>query len=176
MRTASACNVAFKPLQHGHVVPTRRLHTLQPLRRDVALLRHAPQPRQAVRLAASARPELELSELTAIGPLDGRATRNAIYDMRLYCFYFLLYYFSALGSCPPLRRYSSKLASLRGIFSEFALIKFRVLVEVRWLQALSRIPGVVEVPPFSAEANAFLDAIAAQFSPADALEARAAAP
>ena len=33
------------------------------------------------------------------------------------------------------RRYASKVAPLRAIFSEYALIKFRVMVEVRWLQA-----------------------------------------
>lgn len=33
------------------------------------------------------------------------------------------------------RRYASKVAGLRDIFSEYALIKYRVLVEVRWLQA-----------------------------------------
>lgn len=34
------------------------------------------------------------------------------------------------------------MAALRPIFSEFGLIRFRVIVEIRWLQALSRIPEV----------------------------------
>ncbi len=38
------------------------------------------------------------------------------------------------------RRYGSKVAGLRGIFSEYGLIKRRVLVEVRWLQQLAAIP------------------------------------
>ena len=38
------------------------------------------------------------------------------------------------------RRYGSKLAGLRDIFSEYGLIKRRVLVEVRWLQQLAAIP------------------------------------
>ena len=46
-------------------------------------------------------------------------------------------------------RYASKVAELRPIFSEFGLMRFRVLVEVRWLQALARHPGIPELPPFS---------------------------
>jgi len=65
-------------------------------------------------------------------------------------------------------RYSSKVADLRPIFSEFGLIKYRSLVEVRWLQALSIQENITEVPEFSAEANARLDAIIDDFSVADA--------
>ena len=65
-------------------------------------------------------------------------------------------------------RYGSKTAILRDIFSEFGLIKFRVQVEVRWLQKLAQTDGIAEVPAFSAEANAHLDAIVANFCEADA--------
>ena len=65
-------------------------------------------------------------------------------------------------------RYGSKTAILRDIFSEFGLIKFRVQVEVRWLQKLAQTDGIEEVPAFSAEANAHLDAIVENFSEADA--------
>ncbi|MEG3754067.1 adenylosuccinate lyase [Psychromonas arctica] len=65
-------------------------------------------------------------------------------------------------------RYGSKTAILRDIFSEFGLIKFRVQVEVRWLQKLAQTDGIAEVPAFSAEANAHLDAIVANFGEADA--------
>ncbi len=34
------------------------------------------------------------------------------------------------------------MAALRPIFSEFGLIRFRVIVEIRWLQALAAIPEV----------------------------------
>ena len=61
-------------------------------------------------------------------------------------------------------------ANLRQTFSEYGLIRFRVLVECRWLQKLSQIPGVVEVPAFSAEANALLDQLATTFSPDQALK------
>ena len=40
------------------------------------------------------------------------------------------------------RRYASKVKALRAIFSEYGLIRFRVLVEVRWLQQLAAIPEV----------------------------------
>ncbi|MFT6985588.1 MAG: adenylosuccinate lyase [Psychromonas sp.] len=65
-------------------------------------------------------------------------------------------------------RYGSKTELLRGIFSEFGLIKFRVQVEVRWLQKLAETDGIAEVPAFSDQANAHLDAIVANFSEADA--------
>ncbi|PKF63284.1 adenylosuccinate lyase [Psychromonas sp. psych-6C06] len=65
-------------------------------------------------------------------------------------------------------RYGSKTAILRDIFSEFGLIKFRVQVEVRWLQKLAQTDGIAEVPAFSDAANAHLDAIVANFGEADA--------
>ncbi len=70
------------------------------------------------------------------------------------------------------RRYASKVAGLRDIFSEFGLIKRRVLVEIRWLQQLAAIPEVTEVPPFSEEANQLLNSLAESFSVEDALEVK----
>ena len=76
---------------------------------------------------------------------------------------------SALTAISPVDgRYGSKTSELRSIFSEFGLIKYRVTVEVRWLQALSRAEAIAEVPAFSDEANAILDAIVTDFSEADA--------
>ena len=49
-------------------------------------------------------------------------------------------------------RYGSKTEDLRPIFSEFGLIRHRVLVEVRWLQALAAHPEIPEVPPLSGHA------------------------
>ena len=65
-------------------------------------------------------------------------------------------------------RYGSKTADLRPIFSEYGLIRCRVLVEIRWLQALSRHPGIPEVPAFCADANRQLDSILERFNVADA--------
>ncbi len=65
-------------------------------------------------------------------------------------------------------RYAGKVDSLRSILSEYGLIRFRVLVEIRWLQALSLEPAIAEVPPFSEAANARLEKLLTHFSLADA--------
>ena len=76
---------------------------------------------------------------------------------------------NALTALSPLDgRYASKCDALRPFLSEFGLIHARVTVEVRWLQALANHPEIVEVPAFTAETNAALDAIVAQFSEEDA--------
>jgi len=74
---------------------------------------------------------MQLSNLTAVSPVDGR--------------------------------YGSRTTALRPIFSEYGLIRNRVLVEVRWLQRLAAHPGITEVAPFSEEANAALNALAENF-------------
>ena len=79
---------------------------------------------------------MELSELTAVSPVDGR--------------------------------YGSKTTDLRPVFSEYGLIRHRVLVEVRWLQALAKLPEIGEVPPLSEHAHNILDNIVENFSVDDA--------
>ena len=77
---------------------------------------------------------------------------------------------SALSAISPVDgRYGSNVKSLRPIFSEFGLIKYRVTVEIRWLQKLAGAAEIAEVPAFSATANAVLDAIVSEFSEEDAL-------
>ena len=77
---------------------------------------------------------------------------------------------SALSAISPVDgRYGSKVKSLRPIFSEFGLIKYRVTVEVRWLQKLAATNAIAEVPAFSAQANDLLEGIVANFSEEDAL-------
>ncbi|HAS3453523.1 TPA: adenylosuccinate lyase, partial [Vibrio cholerae] len=77
---------------------------------------------------------------------------------------------SALTAVSPVDgRYGSKTIALRSIFSEFGLLKYRTIVEIRWLQKLAATAEIAEVPAFSAEANQFLDAIAANFNETDAL-------
>ena len=72
---------------------------------------------------------------------------------------------NALTALSPLDgRYASKCDALRPYLSEFGLIHARVTVEVRWLQALANRPEIREVPAFSNETNAALDAIVANFS------------
>ena len=80
---------------------------------------------------------MELTQLTAISPVDGR--------------------------------YASKSAELRSIFSEYGLLKYRVQVEVRWLQMLSEQASITEVPAFSDESHALLNDIVASFSVDDAM-------
>ena len=81
---------------------------------------------------------------------------------------------NALTALSPLDgRYGSKTAALRDFFSEYALIKYRVIVEIEWLKALAAEPAIVEVPAFSAEAIALLDGIADTFSVADAERVKA---
>ncbi|TQV77133.1 adenylosuccinate lyase [Aliikangiella marina] len=76
---------------------------------------------------------------------------------------------SALTAISPADgRYGNKTSELRSIFSEFGLIKYRVIVEVRWLQALAAHEKIAEVPQFSETANNMLDQIIANFSEADA--------
>ena len=76
---------------------------------------------------------------------------------------------NALTALSPLDgRYASKCDALRPFLSEFGLIHARVTVEVRWLQALANRPEITEVPDLSAETNAALDAIVADFSENDA--------
>jgi adenylosuccinate lyase len=79
---------------------------------------------------------MQLTELTAISPIDGR--------------------------------YGSKTTDYREIFSEYGLIRHRVLVEVRWLQALAAHPQIAEVPALSEHANNLLNDIITKFSIEDA--------
>ena len=65
-------------------------------------------------------------------------------------------------------RYGRKTENLRPIFSEFGLIRHRVLVEVRWLQALAAEPKIPEVPALGEHANGILNSIADNFSEEDA--------
>ncbi len=72
---------------------------------------------------------------------------------------------SATTALTPLDgRYGSKVAELRHFFSEYALIKYRAFVEVKWLQALARHPQITEVPAFSASTCDALNTIVADFS------------
>jgi adenylosuccinate lyase len=79
---------------------------------------------------------MDLTQLTAVSPVDGR--------------------------------YGGKTETLRPIFSEFGLIRHRVVVEIRWLQALAEHPGIAEVPALGAHAEHVLNDIIDKFSEQDA--------
>jgi adenylosuccinate lyase len=65
-------------------------------------------------------------------------------------------------------RYESKVVELQDAFSEYALIRCRVLVEVLWLKALCAEKGIPECRALSKDEIKQLDAIVAGFTPAEA--------
>jgi adenylosuccinate lyase len=70
-------------------------------------------------------------------------------------------------------RYHEKMTALRPIFSEFGLMRFRLLVEVRWLQTLATHAKLPELPPFSKSANNVLNKLVDTFSEQDAARIKA---
>jgi adenylosuccinate lyase len=76
---------------------------------------------------------------------------------------------SSLTALSPIDgRYAAKTESLRPIFSEYGLIRHRIVVEVRWLQALAAHAEIREVPALSAHAERVLNDIIDKFSEQDA--------
>ncbi|MGD2081441.1 MAG: adenylosuccinate lyase [Chromatiales bacterium] len=65
-------------------------------------------------------------------------------------------------------RYGGKTADLRPIFSEYGLIRHRLHVEVRWLQALAAHAEIAEVPPLGEHARNILEGIVENFTEEDA--------
>ncbi|TAN53306.1 MAG: adenylosuccinate lyase [Betaproteobacteria bacterium] len=75
---------------------------------------------------------------------------------------------SPLTALSPLDgRYAKSVDPLRPYFSEHALIRYRVRVELRWLQALAAAPAIRELKPFSAATRRALAQLEAGFSVAD---------
>jgi adenylosuccinate lyase len=70
-------------------------------------------------------------------------------------------------------RYAEKTFALREIFSEYGLIRYRVQVEVRWLQALAAAPAIREVPALSPAAQRRLAQIVENFGMPDAQRIKA---
>nr|NIP19245.1 adenylosuccinate lyase [Xanthomonadales bacterium]NIX14031.1 adenylosuccinate lyase [Xanthomonadales bacterium] len=70
-------------------------------------------------------------------------------------------------------RYAGKTAALREFFSEYGLIRYRVIVEIRWFEALSGRPEMPEFPELSETARDLLDRIVHKFGPADAERVKA---
>ena len=81
---------------------------------------------------------------------------------------------SPLTALSPLDgRYASKVRGLQDHFSEFALIRERVAIEVAWLLALAAEPSFDALKPFSATATAELERAARGFGIADAERVKA---
>ncbi|NOT69094.1 MAG: adenylosuccinate lyase [Methylophilaceae bacterium] len=76
---------------------------------------------------------------------------------------------TSLNALSPLDgRYQAKLDPLRPYFSEYALIRFRALVEIEWLKALAAEPTLAEIAPFSAYTLEELDTKISRFGEAEA--------
>ena len=76
---------------------------------------------------------------------------------------------AALLAISPLDgRYASKCNELQEVFSEYGLVKRRVLVECTWLEALCDAKEVKECKPLAKDERKALREIASSFSPADA--------
>jgi len=77
---------------------------------------------------------------------------------------------SALTAISPVDgRYQNKTDILRSIFSEYGLFRFRVVIEIEWLKALSKHPDIKEIGRFPADSISFLDNIKNDFSIDDAI-------
>ena len=81
---------------------------------------------------------------------------------------------STLLALSPLDgRYARKAAPLREYLSEYALIRYRTLIEVRWLQRLADEPTITELSPFEPPVKDVLNAIVDGFSVDDAARVKA---
>ena len=80
----------------------------------------------------------------------------------------------ALNALSPLDgRYADKADPLRSFLSEHALIRYRVLVEVRWLEHLANEPTIGELPPLEPPVKDLLNQIVDSFSQEDARRVKA---
>ncbi len=75
---------------------------------------------------------------------------------------------SILALSPLDGRYQSKATELAESFSEFALIKYRVLVEIHWLIALCEETGIPEAKPLNSDQKKLLLSFYENFTVADA--------
>ena len=79
-----------------------------------------------------------------------------------------------LNALSPLDgRYEAKLDPLRPCFSEYALIRHRMLVEAEWLKALAAAPELKEIAPFSADTLKELETAIASFNEPEAAQVKA---
>ena len=71
---------------------------------------------------------------------------------------------TALSAISPIDgRYADKTWDLREICSEYGLIRYRLIVEIRWLQALAAEPEVDDIEPLSQAATDYLESVIADF-------------
>ncbi|MGL5741365.1 MAG: adenylosuccinate lyase [Legionella sp.] len=78
---------------------------------------------------------------------------------------------TALNAISPIDgRYINKTRALSPYFSEFALIFYRLTVEIRWIESLAANDAIPEVPPLDQEATDFLNEIIARFDENEAIK------
>lgn len=76
---------------------------------------------------------------------------------------------TALNAISPIDgRYINKTRALSPYFSEFALIFYRLTVEIRWLESLTANDGVPEVPKLNEQSRAFLSDLITNFDESEA--------
>ncbi|MGB5082822.1 MAG: adenylosuccinate lyase [Burkholderiales bacterium] len=81
---------------------------------------------------------------------------------------------SPLSALSPLDgRYHKQLEPLRSCFSEAALFRHRIAIEIRWLTALAAEPAIDGIRPFSRETGAALERLIETFSEEDAAQVKA---
>jgi adenylosuccinate lyase len=81
---------------------------------------------------------------------------------------------SPLAALSPLDgRYARSADPLRAYFSEHALIRYRVRVELAWLQALAAEPAIAELKPFSRATAAALKNLVLKFDEKDSARIKA---
>lgn len=78
-----------------------------------------------------------------------------------------------LALSPADGRYADKVTALREIFGEYGLIRYRVLVEIRWLQCLADEPSVPEIGPLSSVMKSTLNRLIDEFTLDDAERVKA---
>ena len=66
-------------------------------------------------------------------------------------------------------RYSKKVEHLRAIFSESALMRYRVITEITWLEYLSECDQLDQIPPMTSEVSNGLKKIQSDFTLKDAI-------
>ena len=81
--------------------------------------------------------------------------------------------YSLLAISPLDGRYKSKCEDLAPYFSEFALMRYRVLVEVKWLQKLSEHDQIDDLQVISERGLVYLDDLITNFSIIDAQRIKA---
>lgn len=70
-------------------------------------------------------------------------------------------------------RYASKCEALREYFSEYALIRYRVIVELAWVEHLANEPGVKEIAPLGGKAQRFFQELRDSFGVEEAQAVKA---